>query len=412
MTKEKSFMLVLPHKEKQIKDVGVIIDNLKKASDFSVGDISFDKGTISTNITYLEETFNVEIFPEEFHMFDMFRTQHLFKDLDIKKIEKSKVGICVAMTFSDDYLTSYHLQLKIVNCIVSDALAVLDFCSEKILSSRWAKLAAESSVPPSPRYLYTVQAISEGDCVWLHSHGLNRCGITELEIINSTKEHYDNQYSIIESLASRLMDASELPKEKDPIFLARLTDEISLVVTLVPWKEALQSCEDIDIGGFADRQDGHNENTSVIFVYPSKDDYENGHYEHVSIYNEVLAENPIYMLTTKETERMKALAFERFDYVRNALKNKKNKVLIKIGLEIDDEYRTEENGTDDESKEHIWFVIKEINGDIITAELTQEPYYINGLHTGHIGKYNLSDMTDWLIFTPDMRITSDEVYVL
>lgn len=412
MEKEKSYMLVLPQKEKQIKDVDLVMNNLKNASEFDVKSIALNEGTIFVKIEYLQEAFDVEIFPDAFEMHPMYRTQHIFKDLDIKKIEKSQTGLCVAMMYSDNYLNCYHLQLKIIDCIVPDALAVLDFCSEKILSGKWVALAAKSAVPPSPRYIYTVQAVSEGDSVWLHSHGLNRCGITELEILNSTKDTYNTHYEIIEAFASRLLDTSELPQEKEPFFLARLTNEVYLVITLVPWKEAIGFFENVSVGGFPDRQEGHNENTSVVFAYASKEDCDNENYEHVSIYDEILGENPIYMLTTKETARMKALATERLDYVRKSFKNKKNTVLLKLGLEIDDEFRSEENDTDENSKEHIWFELKELDGNIITGELTNEPYYINGLHKGDVGKYNVEQITDWLIFTPKMRISSDEVYML
>lgn len=412
MEKEKSYMLALPQKEKQIKDVDLIMNYLKNANEFIVKNIALNKGTIFAKIEFHNEDFEVEIFPEAFEMFEMYRTQHLFKDLDIKKIEKSKAGLCVAMMFGDKFLDCYHLQLKIINCIVPDALAVVDYCSEKILSGKWVALAAKSSIPPAPRYIYTVQAVSEEKYVWLHTHGLNRCGITEIEILNSTKETYNNHYSILESLASRLLDTSELPEEKEPIFLARLTSEVFLVVTLVHWKEAISYFDNINIGGFADRQEGHNENTSVVFAYASKEDSDNENYVHVSVYDDILSENPIYMLTTKETARMKSLALERLDYVRKAFKDKKNTVILKIGLEIDDEYRSEANATDENSKEHIWFELKEFDDNTVTAELTQEPYYINGLHEGHVGKYSIEEITDWLIFTPNMRISSDEVYIL
>ncbi len=160
MEKEKSYMLVLPQKEKQIKDVDLVMNNLKNASEFDVKSIALNEGTIFVKIEYLQETFEVEIFPDAFEMHPMYRTQHIFKDLDIKKIEKSQTGLCVAMMYSDNYLNCYHLQLKIIDCIVPDALAVLDFCSEKILSGKWVALAAKSAVPPSPRYRSSMQVKS------------------------------------------------------------------------------------------------------------------------------------------------------------------------------------------------------------------------------------------------------------
>lgn len=37
--------------------------------------------------------------------------------------------------------------------------------------------------------------------------------------------------------------------------------------------------------------------------------------------------------------------------------------------------------------------------DTFTAEFTQEPYIVSGMHTGDIGTYSYEDITDWLKFT-------------
>lgn len=66
--------------------------------------------------------------------------------------------------------------------------------------------------------------------------------------------------------------------------------------------------DDDMLGGKGDRAEGHNGNTSVIFTYPSKADYEEGNYSPLSHYDEILGNNPIYWISTPETERMKALA--------------------------------------------------------------------------------------------------------
>ena len=40
------------------------------------------------------------------------------------------------------------------------------------------------------------------------------------------------------------------------------------------------------------------------------------------------------------------------------------------------------------------------------------PYYIEGLHAGYVGTYDCSQITDWLIYTPQRRISPDDVYLL
>lgn len=46
------------------------------------------------------------------------------------------------------------------------------------------------------------------------------------------------------------------------------------------------------------------------------------------------------------------------------------------------------------------------------GELTQEPYYVNNLKPGDVREYSFDDITDWIIFTKDERITPDDVYLI
>ena len=89
------------------------------------------------------------------------------------------------------------------------------------------------------------------------------------------------------------------------------------------------------------------------------------------MYDEYLSQNPIYMLTTQETERMRRLAAERLEYMLKMFGRKNIKVLVKVGLETDEAFQEQGNGA-----EHIWFDLKEKQEDTFLAELTQEPYYI------------------------------------
>lgn len=407
-TKEKSYMLAIPKNQEDISDIESILKRLHTTKDFKLLNTQMNDGVLGIKVKYKNEEYDINIYPENYEVPDLFKTQHLFSDIDIELIEKSNLGICVEMMFSDDYLDSYHLQLKVINSLLSEIVGIFDYSSEKILSGKWAKLTSESNVPPAPRYIYTTQAVIDDDnTVWLHTHGLNRCGITELEILNSNKEMYNTHYSIIETLANRLIEMEDMLEEKEPFYIARLSEEVYLVVTLVSWQEAVNNYDYDFLGGQRDREEGHNENTSVIYVYRSQDDCDNENYEHLSIYDELLEGNPIYMITTSETNRMKALATERINYLKASSKNNQNNILVKIGLTIDEEYQTDTN-----TKEHIWFELKSFDNDKITGELTQEPYYVSNLHTGDIKDFSLEDMTDWLIFTPEKRITPDEVYLL
>lgn len=408
-----SYMLAVPADEKELEDPERLIQRLKEAEFLTVLKAETGNEEIGLEAVYNETLYKATMYPTKFELPELYRMQHFFPDMDIEAIEEKSIGLAVEMEFSGDATASYHLQLKLIDIMFSCVLAVMDDSSEKILSGRWVALAASSHVPPSPRYLYTVQAVAEeGTDVWLHTHGLNRCGCTELEILHSDQENYGSHYHVIETMANRLLEMDEPLEEGEPLFLARLSSEVLLVTTLLSWEKAVELYhQELDgeefLGSAEDRGEGHNKDTSCIFTYPSQKDLEEGVMAPVSIYDEILADNPVYMISTKETERMKALALERVSYIKQMAGEPETTILVKLGLTVDDE-----NKADGNEKEHIWFELQEISDLTLKAELTQEPYYISDLHEGHIGEYSIDMITDWVIFRKEQKISPDDVYIL
>ena len=406
--KELSYMMAVPKNVDDIMDADGIFERLENISDAELISRNVKQNKAEIDVVYKGVKYTVQFYVVAFNMPQMYRIQHLFPDLDAEAVENTEVGLGFIMEFSDNYLDSYHLQLKIIDAAVPEKLAVFDDSSEKVLSGKWAAMAAKSVVPPAPRYIYTVQAVlGENDSVWLHTHGLNRCGITELEILDSSKDTYNIHYNVIETMANRMLELDEPLEEMEPMFLARLSRDNIFVTTIVPWEKAVEMYKDDIIGGKKDRTEGHSENTHVIFVYNSEEDFKSGNIRPVTDYTRELDENLIYMVTNAETARMAALARERVEYLYKAVLNDENKALVKIALDVDDEYRDENN-----SKEHIWFLLKSFENGMLTCELTQEPYYVSGMHEGSTGTYGVNDVTDWIIYAPEYRITPDDVYLM
>lgn len=405
--KELSFMVAIPKNEGDIADFEQLVERLKSSSMLTLKDSKIND-MLWLKIGSGEYEYGVRIDTMEVEIPEMFRIQHFFRDIDIEAIQQQKKGLVVEMLFDEHILDSYHTQLKLIHELLPDCLAVLDGSSEKVLSGKWVALAAKSNVPPSPRYIFTVQAVSgDSEEVWLHSHGMNRCGLPELEILNSTKDTYNDHYNIIETMAKRMLEKGEPPQEKEPMYLAMVTNEIPLMATVVNWKEALKKYPSGVLGGAGDRKEGHNQNTDVIFCYPTPESMDKKQYYEVSVFDEYLNGNPIYMLTNQETDRMRRLAAERLDFMLKMFGREKITILVKVGLEVDEEFKEDGN-----SFEHIWFELKEKHQDTFTAELTQEPYYVKDLHEGAVMTFPYGQITDWIIFTPEGRVTPDDVYLL
>lgn len=361
-------------------------------------------------VDYDGEEYRIAFYPEKFQLADIGIKEQFFSDEELNVLKNAEEAVTVIMPFENDSKKSYHLQLKLAAAIVPDLIGIYDESAEKMLSPRWVKMAAESNVLPSPDSLYTVQAVSDGDKdIWLHTHGLCRCGLSELEIVQSNRENMHNHYELISHLASMMIDEQTSPDNTEGFYIGKLTDDIPIVVTTRLWTEGLKHYKNLKLGGLKDRENGHNTKTSLIFIYQNEQDEKNNVVSKITDYDGQWGDNPILFLSNQETDRMKALARERFGLVKKAFENGLTKTLIKIGLEIDEQYRDENN---ENQKEHIWFELLGFNGDTFRARLIQDPYWIDGIREGYESDFTVNDITDWRIFTEEFQISPETAYLI
>ena len=406
--KESYMMALLCHPNLDI--LGKAQERLEGIQDVEV--INFappaDDSPMMFTISYRDEVYEFSMVVAHFELSQQLALQrNRFTEEEWEGLLTADASLIISMKFNKNAKKSFHLQLKIIAALAPDLLGVYDESSEKLICPRWIRMAAESDVPPSPEDMYLVQAVSGSDGkIWLHTHGLNRCGLTELEILESDQEHVNDHFHIINTMAKMLLDKKENYKQWTTcLYLGILSNQMQILGTFVHWNEAIFQYPNLKLGGLEDRQDGHNSLTSVIFLYASEADHTNRKLTYINDFNSLWSDNPLFMISTEETDRMERMARTRFDYVLNAHK-KGMGVLIKIGLPVDD-------GEPDEH-EHIWFELKEFDkvGVSFLAELTQEPYNVSGIHTGDTRWFTISDVTDWLIFTGERTVTPDQAYLL
>ena len=408
---EPSYMIAIPKDQSLIEDPKNFMGNLTSCEFIKINDMNMDETRgLVIDLTIGDNDYEVELNPTCVEIPDFVRPEHAFTDEEVRMLDEAQAGLAICFNYEGDSNQCFHDQLKIMDVLFPELLAVLDCPSEKLLSGKWVALAAKSSVLPAPRYLFTVQAISDGgDEVWLHTHGLKRCGLYELEILNSNKEFFNDHYKMIEAFALRMLESDEPIEPGDAVFIGQAAGK-QLTLTAVDWKEALDHYPDVTLGTEEDRDDGvHSEDTCVLMIYKNERAEEQKIYTPVDDFNQFLGQNPMFYFSTEETKRMSALARERLPYMLKAFGNKENTVIAKIGLTIDKEHWS---NPDKPEKEHIWFEIKDIKDGSVTGELTQEPYYVSGMKQGDTGTYPFSDITDWLIFTKENRVSPDDAYLL
>ena len=371
-----------------------------------------DSGEVEFIIEYIGEEYRFSLMYSDFELPQLFVINQNFTENEIAAFESASKALYSRMVFGTNNQRSFHLQVKLMCALVENTAGIADFSGERLFAGRWVKLMAGSDILPSAECLYGLQGVGdEKSDVWIHTHGLNRCGSIELEILNSSRDSMSEHAAVINTLAANIITKEPLPDEYEPQFSVRTPDGGYIVTTWVRWQNALKILPKITIGGAGDRTDGHNENTGVIFVYPNPKNSEKRKPAEINIYNKMLKNNPMMMISDEETKRMKALAIERFDYLYGLYSNRESfqkfAALVKIGLEVDEEYQ---NG---DMREHIWFMITQMNEDgSFSAELTQEAYYVSAIKPGDIRSFIKDDITDWTVMTEAMRITPDTVYLL
>lgn len=420
------------------KNFGFEAANIEKAlaanEDFKL--ISFDKAEVdiefsimsfNAEIEYKETVFNVELYVCDAKNINLndYGFANSIDEQSLKTATEQEYYLETSMYFELEPLASFHLQLKIMDAIVPDSSLVIDFMSYRLLSAQWLKMTAKSAIPPSPDYLYTLHCVydeqgNDGNRrYWFHTHGLHRCASVELEMLNFSNGA-EQMNTLINMSVKKFLSSPAKERERFTIGY----DGMGINLCWLRWEEALKDLPENILGGFSDRDEAdnvHAEPSGILFAV------EDGNMVSPEIYAKTLAENPIYYITNEETERMSALAKERFpsfervfhrehkepekkSFLKKMIGFKEEEApgwtfLVKLGLKVDDP----DSGSE---KEHLWFDVMSVNKGQITGKLLNQPYWISGLNEGDINTYPLEVLTDWLIYSPDNTFTSDSIYIL
>ena len=411
-------LLAIPHKDDNTEDWDAFFEPLANASEFDVIDIRHDNISCSPTlyIKFKKEVYPINITWYEYS-FNEDNIQQGFSTENITALQQATSGIKFSMLYTTDAQTSIHLLFKVICLLIPKLIGVYNCNTYTLLSPLWAKSAAAALTPPAPAYLYTIHSVC-GDNKWLpfstpnywiHTHGLNCCGLPDLEIIGEiSPKYYDIYSNLVYHLANYIISDGSLPAPKEGFHIGWTDNKRPIVITWLPWQEGLKNYKKHVLGGIEARDESHCQNTGIIFLYNSEKDCAKQKYSLITSIKESVMENPILFFTAKETKRLKAMAYEQISYLREGLQKEGSSAIAKISLTVDDEFKKE----DSSNVEHIWFDIENITSDSITGTLIQEPYYIKDMHTGITGTYSTRLITDWKLYINEQIVTPDNIYLL
>lgn len=313
------------------------------------------------------------------------------------------------------------IQLALIEALAGECYALRDIASTRYFSGTWLAEMSQTHTPINPEMTYVIHAVvpedkdNDPENWWLHTHGLLRFGLPELEIL---KAHTDNIYTyqhLINATALRFFDDASSWQTKEGLTVA-YSEEGYVNIQLEPWQKAITSNLVVEKKGFLfkkaqpfsgdieDRDEIHSEPAMAIFADIDEK------IQSLSAYGDTLHNDRHLMklLPNSETARMSEMAQEKFALLKQCIQTyppqEEWQYLMKFACHSE---QTDET-------EHMWFNVKSIQDNVISAELINDPFNIPEMRNGEIYDMPLEQMTDWTIYSVPLQssISPDDAFQL
>ena len=281
--------------------------------------------------------------------------------------------------------TAYRLQARILEAAcVPGFPAVFDEPAAIVRSGRDLRSLAAAESPPGPEALYAVHVSLGAAGAWVHTHGLERLGLPELELWGVVEEDTAAAEALLHGVAGAL-SGGVVPDDSGVLSAGH-----DLSLRLLTLEDALR---DFPAEVVASRRE-------------HESDEDGGHQGPRLVLADLdLAEPPIASLDRvagsaafykprAEARRRRRLAEERFGVFGQlfAMKRKSGwRFHAQLGFPI-------KGG---EGTEHLWFEVAELKPGRLRGACLNAPAGVAHVRRGEEGWYGLEQLTDWLVVAPE-----------
>jgi uncharacterized protein YegJ (DUF2314 family) len=318
---------------------------------------------------------------------------------DLEAGKQSTWALGASLPFAANPLRDFHAEVRLLAAVAIDALMVLDVNAVVPRPGHWLREVAMATTPPSPSTLFSIHDVGDDDeGHWLHTHGLDRCGAIELDVLDVPARDSGLIAQLVNSVAALFLEHGiPGPGEK---FLAGKDLELAWL----PWQEGVKRVRSGIPGSDEDRDPAHAGARGILFV--PRAGKVGTKYRSPTAHLPILSENPLLYVSTLETERMALLASERLPRFLALLARYGGEsgfmFLVKLGYPVDD-------GESTADREHLWFEVHGHDRGEVEATLLNEPYRIARLHQGMRGAHSLELLSDWSVICERGRFDADSV---
>jgi Protein of unknown function (DUF4026) C-terminal len=283
-------------------------------------------------------------------------------------------------------LDSYQHQLRRCLELCPELPAVFDASSTSFRSGAQVRRLVDSPVAPRAMELFMVHAIASDDdeTCWLHTHGLQRGDMFDLEMLAVPRELFRAAGALIHDFVGQFLGRSLPPP------LERVPLGLDVEVGWRPLEDVLPHLAPGTLGGVDDRDEQHRGWRAVLIdpACSSQDPLD-------SVPLQALGPgDKVSYLSAAETQRRAALARARWPQFGMLFATHKAdqdwSFQIKLAYPIDGQ---------EQSREHLWFQVLAVVPDRVQARLLSSPRAV-ALTEGDEGWHDLERLSDWSVQSP------------
>jgi uncharacterized protein YegJ (DUF2314 family) len=310
---------------------------------------------------------------------------------------------------TDDPLSAHTFVMKVLAAAFFESPAILDVnCAMWHTREELDSMYLSDEVEPPFDGLFIIHSIGRDrgekprdEAVWLHTHGLWRCGLPELEMLEVPREHVDVAATLLNEIASLLFEYPP-PAAGEPFEVGA-----GVAVTFQPWQVVIETMAPEVPGGRNHRNeklaDSHTGVRAVVCDPEPRGKFRPAWTWPQAAIHAIQNEDVSLYRTRRATERQAMIARSRWDQFATAYSSVHRQLidsqpkpgamfLVKAGYQRD--------GADHEhEREHLWFDVRGFHGEQAEGVLLNQPQNITGMTRGTSYRIDRDTVSDWRVQT-------------
>ncbi len=297
----------------------------------------------------------------------------------------------------DEPLAHFTTLIRLLAGAWQEIPAILDVNTERWYPRPALDRACDADDEPAASVLWVVHVVEPGDGgdAWIHTHGLWRCSLPELEMIAVPTRFVSAGVELVETIAGRMLEEM-LPPSDEPFAVGPDLD-----VIFQPWQTVAPAD---GLGGLAWRDDdpgNRHAGVRAVVCGAGSDVADRARWPQ-AVVECITAGRGAYFLCSHETGRLARrarAAWPKLVTVPLGDAAAAMQVLVKVGLAADDAQ---------DEREHLWFSVRRFLDDGAEAQLLLERCRV-AMSKGDVVWIDRQSVSDWTVVTPEGRFGPAQV---